>query len=1061
MLNEALKSLSAPGAELRGAPFWAWNSKLDPEELRRQIRIFKQMGMGGFFMHSRVGMATPYLGKKWFECIDACRDEAEKQGMYAWLYDEDRWPSGAAGGLVTKDHKYRQRFLHCVWGKCAADIETRVAALAAPHQIGQYYSAKVDDSNPQVLDGEDFKALPSLPKKAPQGRMLVAFFEAEMAPSSWYNGQTYLDTMNPDAVGKFIAETHEKYKRECGQEFGKAIPGIFTDEPSYGNVMGIRDQRPWTSCLPVKFKERYGYDLVEHLPELFFNIPGNDFSTARYDYYRLCTDLFTAAFAQQIGEWCEKNHLEFTGHALYEDDMITQRAAIGDAMRFYEFQQLPGIDLLTEHSDHIDTAKQCSSVAHQLDRPNRLCEVYGCTGWDFGFAGHKALGDWLQVLGINFRVQHLAWYSMRGEAKRDYPASISFQSSWWPHYSEVEDYFARQRAILDPAKEVRDILVINPIESMWGYRPNPSDKEHQDYCNRHQVDLRNMLLGNHLDFDYGCEDMLPRYSSVTAPLPEEELWDKGPRFQVGVARYSTVILPPMETIRATTLELLEKFAAAGGAVYFLDDAPAHLDGRENAEVARRYRKAFHKTTLKGLLKALQKGNCRIEISTDRKGDQEGRAIFCQVRQAGDYQALFLVNTAMEHPRDWHDCDRAVNREISYDDVSLLWNGVGKARHLYKVDQMTGKITLVGQAEKSASKKSEVSFFLDGFSLSPLESMLFIATEKPIAQAEKKVSGVDEGESDVFDLGHCFEYALSEPNAMVLDHAAYSVIAPDGRRIDHKEVQYILKVDRDLRDILGVEHRGGSMCQPWLTSEVKRPAKTLDLTLDYTFDCEALPQEDLQLVIENPELYAITLNGVSIDNTPVGEWFDPLLQCLKVPASVLRIGINRLTLKSVYHAALPGLEAIFLRGNFGVRGMRTMTALPDHLHVGDWCSQGLPNYSGDVVYRCSFKLMKKGLKHQFAIEMGQWRGACLGVKVNDGEMKLLPWPPYRCPLEGLKAGLNTIEITVFGSRRNVCGPFYCEPTWPNWTGSGQFCCYDVPERRLVPSGLLDVPLIVVK
>ena len=281
MLNEALKSLSAPGAELRGAPFWAWNSKLDPEELRRQIRIFKQMGMGGFFMHSRVGMATPYLGKKWFECIDACRDEAEKQGMYAWLYDEDRWPSGAAGGLVTKDHKYRQRFLHCVWGKCAADIETRVAALTAPHQIGQYYSAKVDDSNPQVLDGEDFKALPSLPKKAPQGRMLVAFFEAEMAPSSWYNGQTYLDTMNPDAVGKFIAETHEKYKRECGQEFGKAIPGIFTDEPSYGNVMGIRDQRPWTSCLPVKFKERYGYDLVEHLPELFFNIPGNDFSTAR------------------------------------------------------------------------------------------------------------------------------------------------------------------------------------------------------------------------------------------------------------------------------------------------------------------------------------------------------------------------------------------------------------------------------------------------------------------------------------------------------------------------------------------------------------------------------------------------------------------------------------------------------------------------------------------------------------------------------------------------------------------------------------------------------------
>ena len=29
--------------------------------------------------------------------------------MLAWLYDEDRWPSGAAGGYVTKTPRYRQR----------------------------------------------------------------------------------------------------------------------------------------------------------------------------------------------------------------------------------------------------------------------------------------------------------------------------------------------------------------------------------------------------------------------------------------------------------------------------------------------------------------------------------------------------------------------------------------------------------------------------------------------------------------------------------------------------------------------------------------------------------------------------------------------------------------------------------------------------------------------------------------------------------------------------------------------------------------------------------------
>ena len=30
-------------------PFWSWNDKLEPEELRRQIRVMKELGMNGFF----------------------------------------------------------------------------------------------------------------------------------------------------------------------------------------------------------------------------------------------------------------------------------------------------------------------------------------------------------------------------------------------------------------------------------------------------------------------------------------------------------------------------------------------------------------------------------------------------------------------------------------------------------------------------------------------------------------------------------------------------------------------------------------------------------------------------------------------------------------------------------------------------------------------------------------------------------------------------------------------------------------------------------------------------
>ena len=101
-----------PGAEFRGAPFWAWNGELDPETCRRQIDLLHDAGIGGFFMHSRVGLRTPYLSNRWFECVDACVDEAKKLKMRAWLYDEDRWPSGAAGGLVTSNPRYRVRALN-------------------------------------------------------------------------------------------------------------------------------------------------------------------------------------------------------------------------------------------------------------------------------------------------------------------------------------------------------------------------------------------------------------------------------------------------------------------------------------------------------------------------------------------------------------------------------------------------------------------------------------------------------------------------------------------------------------------------------------------------------------------------------------------------------------------------------------------------------------------------------------------------------------------------------------------------------------------------------------
>jgi hypothetical protein len=48
-------SLKNPGSIYRGAPFWAWNNRLDAEQLKRKIGFFKEMGLRGFLMHPPYG----------------------------------------------------------------------------------------------------------------------------------------------------------------------------------------------------------------------------------------------------------------------------------------------------------------------------------------------------------------------------------------------------------------------------------------------------------------------------------------------------------------------------------------------------------------------------------------------------------------------------------------------------------------------------------------------------------------------------------------------------------------------------------------------------------------------------------------------------------------------------------------------------------------------------------------------------------------------------------------------------------------------------------------------
>ena len=1021
-LKSLIQDFAAPGAALRGAPFWAWNGKLDPAELRRQIRLFRRMGLGGFFMHARVGLGTEYLSPEWFDCIRACQEEAAQNGMIAYLYDEDRWPSGAAGGLVTADPRFRQRVLKLfeLTPEQAASHELRgtVLLLGAGLRSGRRLSG--------------FRQLESLKAPVAPGETVLVFEARLTEPSSWYNYQTYLDTMNPEAVKRFLEVTHERYFREVGATFEGVSPAIFTDEPNFGQVgqvvdaAGTESEMPWTDAVPAEFKRRFGYELIPHLPELFFEPEaGCDAFPTRLRYMEIVTSLFVNSFSRQIGAWCGQHGIAFTGHVLMEDTLSEQTKAVGDAMRFYEYMQIPGMDLLTEHWRVYDTAKQVSSAARQFGRSRRLTETYGCTGWDFPFAGHKALGDWQLALGINLRCPHLSYYTMAAEAKRDYPAAIFYQSPWFADYPVVEDYFARLNAVLTRGEEVRELLVLHPVESMWGligkdFKSAPETRALDDAL----IALRDELLARQLDFDYGCEEILSRHAAVT-----------GDQLQVGRASYRVVLVPKMLTMRRSTLNLLRQFAAAGGVVVFAAAPPERVDGVPDRAVVE-----FAAGRTPDDWAAAVEPARRLRVFDENRRAPE--SVLTHLRHGEEFDALFLCNTG-------HRPEQL--RHVSGDDPTLVRDRTAAWDRL-TVELYDAREGVVIELDPESGKYYRAAaVYAQGTwristSLAALGSRLFLICSRlpsGVTPEPRPTPGVV-ARSLVLD-GR-WRIRRSDPNPVVLDH--FEAASGDG---PFGPPEYVLALDDRLRQQLQLPCRGGAMPQPYLRS--REEGETIRLRLRTTFFCETLPGAPVRLALEFPERYRIALNGTPVAPDDESGWYcDRSLRCLPLALSAFRPGVNTLELETDFNGAHPGLESMFLLGEFGTR-MRSevvtaLTAPVTELELGDWTAQGLTNYAGNLIY--TRRITGSGGRGR--LRLGDWRGVALRILIDGVPRRVLGWPPYEWELDGLPPEFE-LGIEVIGHRRNAFGPFYGAETWPVWTGPGEFKAYVGSERKLVPCGLL--------
>ncbi len=1035
-MSELLEKFANPSSAYRGKPFWAWNDKLEPEELRRQLRIFKRMGLGGGFMHSRVGLKTPYLSSEWFDCIKACIDEAKKHGLEAWLYDEDRWPSGAAGGLVTKDEKYRLRFLTIdrhekpesfLWPESGEESYIFGAIFEEDGRISWYQ---------RLYQPEDILILP-------QKAEILQFTVTVQKPSCWYNNQTYLDTLSEDAVRRFIEVTFEAYKEHVGEEFGKTVPGIFTDEPNNGYFYLVEGENlapatpPWTAKFAERFREMFGYDVTRHLPEIAFDLTDKKFSQVRYHYNVCRTRLFVESFAKQIGDWCESNNLLFTGHVLMEWALYAQASVVGSAMQFYAYMQAPGIDVLTQYKLEYSTAKQCSSVARQMGRKWVLSELYGCTGWDTTFETYKHSGDWQAVLGVNLRCQHLSWYSMAGEAKRDYPASIHIHSPWWQQFKFVEDYFSRVNTVITEGRAVCDLAVIHPIETY--YMLLRQFETRKDAGGVFELDkkhnqLVSWLLGGHLDFDFADEHLLVE---LNASVGTDE-W--GAYLQIGQMRYRAVLVPQMITIRKTTLELLNQFREAGGKVVFVEDVPECVDGAESSAAREFAEGGIVGFDFDEIISTLEDKVRKVSIRTE--AGEEVRDVFYQFRKIGDDWVIFMVNT---------------NRQKGYENLSVkLQLELPKGGQIQYWDAISGKrYKLAGELTyKTASFNVDIS--------ASGSAIVYISSEPEQELESLSVADRRAGKAAGLEINpSSWEVLLDDYNPLVLDRADFEMRAEGKKKLSKSKTE-ILQIDRTLREYLDIPLRGGAMAQPWVEADNPLgPSGHLKLT--YRFNVKYLPTEVCLLAIEQPERWEIKLNGNVIPSEAItGWWVDKSIKTLPVKPEFFVKGKNVIEIEGQFDR-LADLEIIYVLGKFGVMTngkLSTITKPVNKLKLGNWVEQGLAFYSGNVIYRTSVTLDKKDKK--YFIEFGEFSATGIEVSVNGKSAGIAGWPEYRIDVtENLADGKNIIDIKLLGSRRNAFGPLHINTDNPRYTSPGSFVDSSVyqEEYRLLSYGLYSPPVLV--
>lgn len=572
--------------EYRSIPFWSWNNNLDEAELEKQIEDMKAAGIGGFIIHARTGLKEEYLGEKWFSCVKTCLKKAEDLDMKAWIYDENGWPSGFAGGKLLENEDFRARFL-------------------------EYSEGAFDDCSYvcYIETAEGYKRITE--KQAGVNKYHNIYLRISPANT---------DILNPHVTDAFINSTHEKYYQRFKKSFGKELAGFFTDEPQY-----YRWATPYTPYIEDAFK-RNGEDVKDGLIWLFkHDERGYAF---RQKYYSEMNRLYCENFYGKIHDWCKKHGCKLTGHSVEENTLWAQMWGGAEVMSSYDREDIPAIDNLGRICSSELAVKQAASVAGQLGKKRILTETFGCSGYDVTPYELKSIGDAQYFLGVNMMCQHLYPYSMARGGKTDHPPVFSPQSNWFEGFRIFNDYFTKLSYIISNTEERADIAIIHPIRDIWLNYIRSEDyfsvKKTEDEFSALLLDLRKHGVA----YDFIDETVLEIYGKAS-----------GGALTVGRKKYTALLIPDMETVSENTYRLLKKYKGK----LCVKKMPVYIDGVK-AEISLKLNMNYTDVLQLGNKFSCEDGNSFMTARTGEIGD----FIFIKNLSYSDFSKVRLNGIADEY-----------------------------------------------------------------------------------------------------------------------------------------------------------------------------------------------------------------------------------------------------------------------------------------------------------------------------------------------------------------------------------------------------------------------------